>query len=92
MFAITSFLALAEFKVFLWAIAVLGILDLIVLVFTHLGRGHLYSSFWLFLLQKISYAYVLQAWGVFALFDELLSTKMRWDKLERIGASPLRIG
>lgn len=37
------------------------------------------------LLQKISYTYALQAWGMLALIDEWRATKMSWDKLDRIG-------
>lgn len=91
LFALSSFLAFAEFQVFLWAFAIISFLDLIVLVFSTYEQGYLIRKFLLFLLQKMSYAYVLQAWGVFALFDELSSTKMEWDKLERTGGAPFRI-
>lgn len=91
LFALASFLAFAEIKVFLWALAIIGVLDLIVLVFSNIGYGHITRKFFLFLLQKVSYAYILQAWGAFALIDELSSTKMTWDKLERTGGVPVRI-
>ncbi len=90
LFSLASFLAFAQFEVFIWAIAIIGILDLIVFIFANLGQGHLFSRFWLFLLQKISYAYILLAWGVLSLFDELSSTKMTWDKLERTGGVPFK--
>ena len=38
----------------------------------------------LLVLQRISYASLLQAWGVLALMDEWRSTRMDWDKLERV--------
>lgn len=91
LFALTSFFVFADLKFFLWAFAIISLLDLVVLVFSHAGQGHLDRVFLLFLLQKITYAYVLQAWGVLALFDELTATKMSWDKLERTEEIPLRI-
>ncbi len=85
LFALSSFLAFGEFKIFLLVFIVLAVLDLSVFVFASLERGRMVGMFWLFLISKISYAYILQAWGVFALLDEWLSTKMSWDKLERHG-------
>lgn len=85
LFALASFLAFAEFNVFLWAFALISLLDIGVLLFANLGQGRLPQRLGLFLLQKMSYAYVLQAWGVLALFDEWLSARMDWDKLERTG-------
>ncbi len=85
LFALSSFLVFGEFKIFLWAFIVLTVLDLSVFVFSSIERGWLLNMLWLFIVSKISYAYILQAWGVFALFDEWLSTKMSWDKLERHG-------
>jgi len=40
-----------------------------------------------FLLIRFFYAYVLTAWTLLCLRDELASVKMSWDKLERIGVS-----
>jgi len=85
LFGIAGFLAFAEFKVFLWVFALLAFLDLIVFLFVYLGQTHRFRWFMLLLLSKLSYAYVLQVWGVLALFDELVVAKMSWDKLERIG-------
>lgn len=91
LFALASFLAFAKFTAFIWAFVIIVVLDLIVLVFANIGQGHLLRNFWLLILQKLSYAYVLQAWGIFALLDELSSTKMNWDKLERTGSAAYRI-
>jgi cellulose synthase/poly-beta-1,6-N-acetylglucosamine synthase-like glycosyltransferase len=85
-FGIAGFLAFAEFKVFIWVFALLLSLDVIVFIFVYAGRKKLLHWFSMFLLSKITYAYILQAWGVFALFDEFLATKMSWDKLDRIGS------
>lgn len=85
LFGIAGFLAFAEFKIFLWVFAVLAGLDLMVFLFIFMGREHVLRWFFLLLLSKISYAYILQVWGALALFDEMLATKMSWDKLERIG-------
>lgn len=85
LFGIAGFLAFAEFKVFVWVFALLVSLDLMVFIFVYAGQKHIARWFFRFLLSKISYAYVLQAWGVLALFDELMATKMSWDKLDRIG-------
>ena len=87
LFAITNFLAYAKLNVFLWALVFYCFLDLVVLLFSNLEYGHFIQKTWLLLILKISYAYILQAWGVFALLDEWLSTKMSWDKLERTGES-----
>jgi biofilm PGA synthesis N-glycosyltransferase PgaC len=86
-FALSSFIAFGQLNVFLWAFIILAGLDLCVFIFTHLEQKYIFRHFCLFLLSKISYAYILQAWGVFALFDEMTSTKMQWDKLERIGGN-----
>lgn len=90
LFALTSVLAFAKFNIFLWAFVALLILDLCVFVFATIEQKNLFEQFWLFFLSRISYAYILQAWGVFALFDELFSTKMSWDKLERTGNFPIK--
>lgn len=86
-FAITNFLAFAKLHVFLWAFGFYCILDLAVLVVADMNKGNLIRNLGWLLLLKISYAYVLQVWGVFALLDEWLSAKMSWDKLERTGES-----
>ena len=89
LFSLSSFLVFAKFEVFFLAFAVISVLDLIVFIFTSLEHGQIINKFSLFLLQKISYAYILLAWSTFALFDELASTSMSWDKLERTGTSAL---
>lgn len=91
LFAIASFLAFTNLTVFLWAFLILGAFDLIILVFVSLEQGHLLRNFYLFIIQKLSYAYILQAWGIFALLDELSSTKMSWDKLERTGGIAYKV-
>ncbi|MEE9355120.1 MAG: glycosyltransferase [Methylococcaceae bacterium] len=85
LFALASFLKFGEFKLLLIVFAFFNALDLIVLILATYGRGRFFQSLGLFTLQKLSYSYLLQAWGVMALFDEWLSAKMSWDKLERIG-------
>jgi cellulose synthase/poly-beta-1,6-N-acetylglucosamine synthase-like glycosyltransferase len=87
LFAITNFLVFAKLHVFLWAFVFYCILDLAVLVVSDMNKSKIIQNLGLLLLLKVSYAYVLQVWGVFALFDEWLSTKMSWDKLERTGES-----
>jgi len=89
LFSLASFLKFGEFKFFIWIIMFYTFLDLVVLVFSNYGRGALFKTIWLFMLQKISYAYILQAWNVFALFDEWLSAHMSWDKLKRTGGLDL---
>lgn len=91
LFALASFFAFSGITVFIWAFVIIGIMDLIVLVFASIEQGHLLRNIWLFIVQKVTYAYVLQAWGIFSLMDELSSTKMSWDKLERTGGTPIRI-
>jgi poly-beta-1,6-N-acetyl-D-glucosamine synthase len=90
LFGIASFLAFGEFKVFLLGFAILTALDLIIFVFANLEQGRPFERFGLFIVSKISYAYLLQAWGVFSLFDEWRDEKMSWDKLERIGNASLK--
>lgn len=90
LFAIASFLAFAKLQIFLWAFITLAILDLIVFLFSTISQNRLLYRFFLFVFSRISYAYILQAWGVFALIDELMSAKMSWDKLDRIGNLPLK--
>lgn len=88
MFGLVGFLAFATFKVFLWVFAILALMDLIVFLFVYLGQPHKIRWFFLFLVSKLTYAYILQVWGVMALFDELLATRMSWDKLDRVGFLP----
>ena len=90
LFAIASFLAFAKLTIFLWAFFVLVALDMIVFLFSTISQDRLLYRFSLFVISRISYAYILQAWGVFALIDELISAKMSWDKLDRIGSFPLK--
>jgi len=87
LFAISSFLAYGKVAIFIWAFLFISALDLTVFLFANIEQNHLLRRFWLFMLSKLTYAYMLQAWGIFALFDEWLSTKMSWDKLERIGGT-----
>jgi len=88
LFGIVGFLTFATFNMFLWVFAVLALMDLMVFLLVYLGRPHKGRWFFLLLLSKLTYAYILQAWGVLALFDELMATKMDWDKLDRVGFVP----
>lgn len=87
LFALASFLAFGELRIFIWAFSILAVLDLLVFLFANHEQGRLFYRFRLFVLSKFTYAYFLQALGVFALIDEWLSTGMQWDKLERTGNS-----
>ena len=55
-----------------------------VLLATHRQEG---TFRWLFLIfiEKPLYAFFLQTWAIFCLFDEWRQEEMTWDKLERTG-------
>lgn len=67
-----------------WYLVILG-LEFTILVYAVRNRKNLIAWFLVQTVQRFSYSYLLQAWGVLALFDEWRSTKMSWDKLERLG-------
>lgn len=69
----------------LW-LFILFSLDLLALIVSTPFR-EIYKWTPILLLQKISYSYALQAWGILALFDEWRAINMSWDKLERKGIS-----
>jgi cellulose synthase/poly-beta-1,6-N-acetylglucosamine synthase-like glycosyltransferase len=69
----------------LWLILLLS-LDLIALMIA-VPFKTLFKWVPILLIQKITYTYALQFWGVLSLIDEWRSTKMSWDKLDRTGLS-----
>ena len=84
-FFFAHLLRFGEISLLLSWFLVLVVLDLLTVVFVCRGRGFFLRWVFLLVLQKLTYAYVLLAWGVFALFDEWLAQGMSWDKLERAG-------
>lgn len=83
LFILASFLRFGELKLLYAWFALLFILDVCVLMFA-VGKGW-WKALPLLVLQKLLYGYALQAWNMFALVDEWRSTKMTWDKVERVG-------
>ncbi|TNF24953.1 MAG: glycosyltransferase family 2 protein [Deltaproteobacteria bacterium] len=68
---------------YVWFFALLFLDILVAIMFARPKQKR--ESVSLMLLQKVSYYLLLQAWGILALFDELIATEMSWDKLERTG-------
>ncbi len=85
LFMIVNIISLAEVNLLLGWLAILLILDLMVLLLAT-PPSQFFKWLPLLLLQKITYSYALQVWGVLALFDEWRSSTMSWDKVTRLGA------
>lgn len=84
-FFLAHFLRFGEIDLFSsWYLIVIS-LDVSILLFATRGHGHFLHNFLLFVMQRFSYAFLLQAWNVIALFDEWRSSAMSWDKLDRLG-------
>ena len=83
LFIIASFLRFGELKLLYGWFTLLFVLDVLVLMFA-IGKSW-WKTLPLLMLQKLLYGYALQAWNMFALIDEWRSTKMSWDKVERVG-------
>ncbi|HKZ74026.1 MAG TPA: glycosyltransferase [Steroidobacteraceae bacterium] len=82
-FFLTHVLAHWELKPMLAAYALIIGMELAALLVACRGKGF-FRNAGLLLVQRITYANILQAWGILALLDEWRSTRMDWDKLERM--------
>ncbi|MEZ5449450.1 MAG: glycosyltransferase family 2 protein [Thiolinea sp.] len=84
LFMLSNIILLGKIKLLLGWLILLFILDLLVLMLATRMRR---LSKWLplLILQKITYSFALQTWGVLALLDEWRASPMAWDKLERVG-------
>lgn len=82
-FFLSYFLAFSETDLLLIWYLILIFIDLSTLYIVDRRPKRFIHWFGLLLLQKFTYSLLLQAWNVFALFDEWRSTHMSWDKLER---------
>ena len=84
-FIMASFFRFTELKLLYSWFGLLFTLDVLVLIVA-LGK-----QWWKFIpllfLQKLIYGYALQGWGVLSLLDEWRSSKMSWDKVERVGGA-----
>lgn len=88
LFMVTNILATASINLLLAWLALLFFLDFIILLLATPLRD-LWKSLPLLVLQKLTYSYALQTWGVLSLLDEWRSTQMSWDKVERTGRLPM---
>lgn len=85
LFFLAHFLRFGEINLLSsWYLVVIG-LDILILLFAIWGQAHFLRNLLLFVLQRFSYAFLLQAWNIIALIDEWRSSAMSWDKLERLG-------
>ncbi|MCK5902450.1 MAG: glycosyltransferase [Cocleimonas sp.] len=83
LFILASFFRFTEVQFLISWVVLLIFLDFLALLMATGKQAWKY--FPLLLFQKVTYAYALQFWGVLALFEEWLSTKMNWDKVDRMG-------
>ena len=83
LFILASFFKFAELKLLYAWFGLLFGLDLLVLMFA-VGKNW-WKMIPLLFLQKLVYGYALQGWGTLSLLDEWRSSKMSWDKVERVG-------
>lgn len=84
-FFLAHFLRFGELDLLSSWYLVVVTLDVLILLFVCQGFGRFLHKLPLFVVQRFSYAFLLQAWNVFALLDEWRSSAMSWDKLERHG-------
>jgi len=85
LFFLSHILFHGEIRPILSAYLLIVVLDLSTLLYV--GRGmtaRISAAGWL-MLQRFTYAHALLVWAVLALFDEWRSSRMDWDKLERLG-------
>lgn len=84
LFMLTNIIYTFSFNFLVIWLIILFTLDLLALIIATPFR-EIYKWTPLLILQKISYSYALQAWGILAIFDEWRAINMSWDKLERKG-------
>lgn len=85
LFMIVNIVYLAEINLLVGWLLVLFFLDLVVLIVS-VPTMQLFKWLPVLIVQKLSYSYALQTWGVLALLDEWRSRTMSWDKVERLGS------
>jgi cellulose synthase/poly-beta-1,6-N-acetylglucosamine synthase-like glycosyltransferase len=85
LFFLTYFFRFGELGLILAWYIPLFCLEVTAFLIAMRGRPRIGRWFGVLVLQRLSYAFLLQAWGVLSLFDEWLETRMSWDKLERLG-------
>lgn len=87
-FFLSHVLLHGEIKPMLSAYLVVLGLELSTLLYLCRGTAATITAAGRLLLQRFTYAQLLQVWGILALFDEWRSSRMDWDKLERLGHAP----
>lgn len=85
LFFLTHFLRFGELDLLSSWYLVIITLDVMTLLFVCRGHGNFMLNLLLFIIQRFSYAFLLQAWNVIALVDEWRASAMSWDKLDRLG-------
>lgn len=84
-FFLTHFLRFGDLDLLSsWYLVIIA-LDVLTLLFVCRGHGSFLRNLLLFIVQRFSYAFLLQAWNVIALIDEWRASAMSWDKLDRLG-------
>ena len=84
LFMLSNIILLGEIKLVLGWLILLFALDILTLFQAASPRQFL-KYLPLLILQKLTYTFALQTWGVLALLDEWRASKMTWDKVERLG-------
>lgn len=84
LFMLSNIILLGEIKLLLGWLILLFTLDITTLFFVA-RPGQFLKYLPLLILQKLTYTFALQTWGVLALLDEWRASKMTWDKVERLG-------
>lgn len=84
LFMLSNIILLGEIKLVLGWLILLFTLDLFTLL-QAAGSRQFLKWLPLLVLQKLTYTFALQTWGVLALLDEWRSSTMTWDKVERLG-------
>jgi cellulose synthase/poly-beta-1,6-N-acetylglucosamine synthase-like glycosyltransferase len=82
---LAHFIAYGEIQLILKYYLVFLMLDFSVFVYSYRKTKYKLRSFFIYIIEKFTYSYLMQAWGILALLDEWRSSYMSWDKVDRIG-------
>lgn len=84
LFMLSNIILLGEIKLLPGWLILLFVLDMMTLLLAS-NPIKFFKYLPLLVLQKLTYTFALQTWGVLALLDEWRSSAMTWDKVERLG-------
>ncbi len=82
---LAHFIVYGEFQFILKYYLLFLAIEFSAFVYAYHNSRHRLRSFFIYVIEKFTYSFLMQAWSVFALLDEWRSSQMSWDKIDRIG-------